>query len=190
MDNHESTLYDYLECNQLRDRIYSVLDTCRVYAHDKQFKAYLISYLNWLESISDMDFYDPQNKEQTATLKSFVEHPEKHIPQYDYNNCENVNAYIRTKEALIQSRTNNPSFRFTTMQEVYQYSLDDLYTEIVSELEFILSRIPPNNYQNMRTKNKEFYHELNKVVLKPERIEKMSQQFGLEFFDYLEAIVD
>lgn len=183
-------LYEYLECNKLRDSIYSILDTCRVYAHDYKFKNYLASYLNWLGRISDADFYDPQNKERVTTLKDFLELPENNIPHFDYSNCENINAYIRTKESLIQSRTNNPSFRFTTMEEIYQHSLNGLYTEIVSELEFILTRMPPNDYQNMKAANKEFYHELNKVVLKPERIEKISQRFGIEFFDYLEAIVD
>lgn len=184
-----TNLYEYLECNKIRDRIYSILDVCRVYAHDYQFKNHLVLYLNWLGMISDADFYDPQNKERVTTLKNFLERPEEHIPHFDYNNCENINAYIRTKEALIQRGTNNPSFRFATMQEVYQHSLNNLYSEIVSELEFILTRIPPNDYQNMKAANEEFYHELNKVVLKPERIEKFSQQFGVEFFDYLEAII-
>lgn len=188
MDNYESNLYEYHECNKLRDRIYSILDVCRVYTHDREFKNDMASYLNWLGRLSDADFYHHQNRQRVTRLKNFLEHPEDHIPKFNVNSFENYNAYIRTKEALIQSSTNNPSFRFNTIEESYQYSLDELYTEIVSELEFILPRIPPSNYEYMKEKNEEFYQDLNKYVLKPERIEKMSHQFGLEFFEYLDAI--
>lgn len=163
MDNHEPNMYEYLEDNRLRDCIYSILDICRVYTHDYQFNDYLVSYLNWLGGVSDANFYNPQNRERVTTLKNFLERPENHIPKFNVTNFENYNAYIRTKEALIQTMTNNPSFRFTTMQEVYQHSLDDLFTEIVSELDFILTRVPRNDYQNMEQRTKSFTTSLIKL---------------------------
>lgn len=190
MDNYETNLYDGHECNKLRDRIYSILDICRVYTHDREFKNDMASYLNWLGRLSDADFYHHQNRQRVNRLKNFLEHLEDNIPKFNVTSFENYNAYIRTKEALIQSRTNNPSFRFFRIEEVYQYSLDELYAEIVSELEFIFTRIPPSNYEYMKEKNEQFYEDLNKYVLKPERIERFSQKFGLEFFDYLDAIFD
>jgi hypothetical protein len=33
-----------------------------------------------------------------------------------------------------------------------------------------------------------FYHDLNKYILKPERIEKMAGKYGIDFIDYLDAI--
>lgn len=42
----------------------------------------------------------------------------------------------------------------------------------------------------MKEQNREFYIELNKVVLNPERIERMTSKYNIEFFEYLRTIMD
>lgn len=44
------------------------------------------------------------------------------------------------------------------------------------------------DYQEMKKNNEEFYWELNKYVLHPDRIERMASKYSMEFFDYLDAI--
>lgn len=53
---------------------------------------------------------------------------------------------------------------------------------------FELERIMRFDYQRLKDDNKELYNELNRVVLHPARIEKVSSQYGIGFFDYLDAI--
>jgi len=188
MDNHESNMYEHEECSKLRDNIYSILDICRLYTHNRQFKRILVSQLNWLGRISDADFYHPQNKERVTILKNFLEQPEEHIPHYVTSNFVQINAYIYTKEALIAKSKKDPAFRFANMQEVYAYSMNDLFTEIVAELEFILTRVPPMDYEKMKENKRQFYQDLNKYILKPERIEKMAGEYRINCIEYLDAI--
>jgi len=172
--------------DKLRTELLAILYLFRQHTRNVYFCTFLIPYRNWLLTLnSDADFYDPFNIERVTDLKNFLKDPDAIIPQYNFDTC---NDHLRMKEAFIQKQTGG-SFRFTTMEEAYAISSADFFTEIVTELEDILMRVPPNDYENMREKNREFYHELNKVVLKPERVEKISRRFGLEFFDYLDVII-
>lgn len=64
--------------------------------------------------------------------------------------------------------------------------LIDEFDNIVLDLERILRF----DYIRMKADNEVFYLELNKFVLNPKRIEKMASMFDLDFFDYLNIIVD
>ncbi len=58
------------------------------------------------------------------------------------------------------------------------------FNEIVLELEKIMCF----DYERMKHDNEQFFFELNKCVLNPKRIERFATKFGMEFFDYLDAI--
>jgi hypothetical protein len=44
------------------------------------------------------------------------------------------------------------------------------------------------DYDKMRKDNRDFFVELNESLLKPDRIKRISQQFNIDFFDYLDAL--
>lgn len=152
-----------------------ILKTFRGNAIYDHFREYLNSHINWLITLnSDIDLYDPRNKARLIEINEFLKHPEEHLEEF----IELFREYIDIKRSF------NRIF-----DDQDWHSMNEFFTEIVSELEFILERIPPTDYQNMKERNRAFYRELNKIVLKPERIEKMSGHFGIGFFDYLDAIV-
>lgn len=51
-----------------------------------------------------------------------------------------------------------------------------------------LDKIMYIDYDKMRNNNREFFLELNQYVLHPERIQRISQRFNIEFFDYLDSL--
>jgi len=62
--------------------------------------------------------------------------------------------------------------------------------ELLADMDFILDILNTIMYTNADPEegDGEFYCELNKYVLNPERIERFSQKFGMEFFEYLDAL--
>lgn len=69
-------------------------------------------------------------------------------------------------------------------QEKNLVALFEKMDEIVS----VLDKVVHIDYAKMREDNREFVGELSQYVLNPERVEKMSRQFGLENLDYLVAL--
>ncbi len=66
-----------------------------------------------------------------------------------------------------------------------------LLNELLQKIEDIvldLDKIMHIDYDKMRQDRRDFFVDLNKYVLKPERLEKISGQFGLDLFDYLDAL--
>jgi hypothetical protein len=163
-----------------------VTDILRIFRYNTispYFGEYLNGHLNWVSTINcDQDFYDPRNRERLTQLKNFLEDPDDQMTEYD---LESIQEYVDMKNAFIQRIHNYDGvFRSTT-----GYRMDEFFIEIVSDLETILERIPPSDYPNMKEENREFYLQLNKYILNPKHIEKMSEQFDIGFFDYLDAIM-
>jgi len=65
--------------------------------------------------------------------------------------------------------------------------IKELFEEI-DNIALCLDKIMHIDYDKMRKDNRDFFSDLNKYVLKPERIERISGQFGIEFFDYLDSL--
>jgi hypothetical protein len=65
------------------------------------------------------------------------------------------------------------------------YSINDNIRNILP----ILNGIIRFDYKKMKQENENLYLELNKVILKPERIQIMATNYGIDFFDYLDAIM-
>ena len=157
-------------CNALLD----ILVTFRGNAIYTDFREFINSHINWISSLnSDAELYDPIKKESLRELKNFLKHPDSYLEDF----IDLFEEYIDIVESFGSSELDDACL-----------TIDDLFTEIVSELEMILYRIPPNDYETMKEKNREFYHDLNKYILNPERIKKMAGEYGIEFIDYLDAI--
>lgn len=159
------------------DTIYSlgeVVHTLFTNAPTLKLWHWLGKHVSLIQSLkSDKDLYNPIYKEQLNELKNFLKHPEEHLEQF----IETFREYMDIKY----------SFRRSYDYDDY-HTMDEFFIPIVSDLEYILERTGRRDYEAMHEENREFYHELNKVIFKPERIEKMAQKYGIEFFDYLDAI--
>jgi hypothetical protein len=160
--------------NKTRNELLDILVTFRRDSMYPYFRMFLTEQINWVSSLnSDADLYNPQNKEPLIKLKNFLKYPEAYLEQF-------IDLF---KEYMEIKRT------FAKYDDDEEFgSIDDFFTEIVSELEMILYRMPPLDYETMKENNREFYHDLNKYILKPERIEKMACKYGIDFIDYLDAI--
>lgn len=77
----------------------------------------------------------------------------------------------------------------------YSHKLDKSVYKPVSRNQLIhnvlitLNEIIQFDYKRMKEDNESFYIELNKVILKPQRIENMASNYGVDFFEYLDAIM-
>ena len=160
------------------DTIYSLGDvvyTLFAKAPTLELWRWLGRHVDLIQSLkNDKELYNPIYTEQLNELKNFLKEPEEHLELF----IETYWEYMEIKD----------SFRRHDCDECAYYTLQDFFIPIVSELEYILERVPRHDYETMHEKNKEFYHELNKYICKPERIERIAGQYGIEFFDYLDAI--
>ena len=67
----------------------------------------------------------------------------------------------------------------------WYYSINDNIRDIILTLNGIIRF----DYDKMKKDNEDFYIELNQVILKPQRIERMSTHYDIDFFEYLDAIM-
>lgn len=65
------------------------------------------------------------------------------------------------------------------------YSINDTIRNILP----ILNGIIRFDYNKMKQDNEDFYNELNKHILKPERIQNMAAAHNIDFFEYLDTIM-
>jgi len=65
------------------------------------------------------------------------------------------------------------------------YSINDNIRNIVIRLNGIIRF----DYNRMKEGNENLYLQLNKAILKPERIQNMATIYDIDFFDYLDAIM-
>ena len=67
----------------------------------------------------------------------------------------------------------------------------DLWLEEITELNQLLKYIISSfdyNYKDMKKKGEKFYMELSKYVYKPARIEKIANDYNMEWDTYLDVI--
>jgi hypothetical protein len=147
---------------EIRNELLDILVTFRESAIYPNFLEFLNSHINWISCLKkDADLYDPINKERMRELKNFLKYPEAHLEDF----IDLFKEYMDIKRSFA---------RYDHDHEVG--CIDNFFTGIVSELEMILYRMLPNDYETMKEKNREFYCELNKYILHPKRIEKNGMQ--------------
>lgn len=161
--------------NYTRHTLLDILDTFRENARFEHFRKFLTSHVRWISALhSDTELYNPENREQLTILKNFLKYPEDNLLHF----IELFQEYMDIKRSF--RRYDN------TYDDIH--CMDEFFTNIVTDLEYILYRMPPTDYERMKEQNREFYHDLNKYILKPERIEKMAHDYGINFIDYMDAI--
>ena len=139
-----------------------------------EFRCMLHCHLDWLNRVrNDQELYDPIYKYKLNELKEFLKNAECYFEEFidlyrDYENARRA-------------------FEWYEHYDPYQ-PMSEFFVELVSELEYILDRTPSRDYDWLHEKNREFYCELNKYILKPERIEKMSHEYGMDEITYMDAI--
>lgn len=160
------------------DTIYSlgdVVHTLFAKAHTLELWFCLGRHDDLIQSLkSDKELYNPIYKEQLNELKDFLKNPDEHFDLF----IQVFREYWDINNSFCRSHCDDCDY----------HTMQDFLIPIVSDLEYILERVPRHDYETMHEENKEFYHELNKYICKPERIERIAGQYGIEFFDYLDAI--
>lgn len=162
----------------LLDILYTMRGSCFL---NEEFYEFLTKHITWLSCImtayydTDSKLYLPIYKHLVVELANFLKYPERHIEYFDLVFSEYYDIVINCRRF---DRNDDGD------EEEY-HNMDDFFKSYVSKLDYILAN---TDYTIMKEQNRELYHDLNKYILKPERIEKMADKFGMNFCDYLDAI--
>lgn len=150
-----------------------------------EFVQFLEKYLVWLESIDDdTRLYDFRNKSHLTEIKSFLTYPH---PQFE--GCIQWMDELLDIAMLFQRTHDQLGARvINTLPRDKCNCLGKQFAAVNTRLSHILRDMPPADYATMKENNRQLYYELNKSVLKPQRIQNIADKFGIDFFDYLEAI--
>lgn len=73
------------------------------------------------------------------------------------------------------------------LSHITSHSIDDIFGEM-DDIVLCLDKIMHIDYDKMRKDNRDFFVELNEYLLHPDRIQRMSEQFNIDFGDYLDAL--
>lgn len=152
-----------------------------------EFVAFLERHLGWLASMDDdMRLFDFRNKSHVTEVKSLLTYP--HTPlQRCITYCDEmmeIEMMFRRVHDQVSTRVlhNLPSNEYQCFGKQF--------AAVNHRLAHILRSMPPTDYATMKENNRQLYYELNKCVMHPERIQNMADKFGIDFFDYIEAICD
>ena len=74
------------------------------------------------------------------------------------------------------------------LTDIHRYFSVYMINDVIQEILLKLNGIIRFDYSKMKKDNENFYMELNKVILNPQRIEIMASYYGIDFFEYLDAI--
>ena len=152
-----------------------ILDTFHENTENTDFRSFLYFYVNWLRSLqNDRELYNPIYRQNIYDLKEFLKDPECYFEEF----LELYREYMILKYAFKW---------YPNWTGPYQ-PMSTFFEPIVSELEYIWYRTPCRCYLTMHETNRELYRELNAYILHPERLERISGEYGLECPDYLDAI--
>lgn len=174
-----SDLLSSFKSQLLHERIKSLLTMIRFSIDDKfiYHESYTIQY-NTLSVIkNDDDLCSSKNRNILLTLYSFLKSVPKDMIEYE--------EYYEDKYLEIVD-----PYRFS-YDVLDEFMLLDSFLEefdkIIQQIEYIISSFD-YNYQEMREKKKDFYLELAKYVFNPSRIEKISNDYNMEWDEYLDTI--
>lgn len=162
------------------DSLIDILQTLNANTQSTNFRFFLKDHVKWLLLLqNDLQLYNPMYTWHLHNLMYFLEDPESYFEGIDDDDgfLETFQEYMHIKRAFM----NHPNWaEYQTMKVLFQ--------PIVSELRYIIWRTPPNHHKIIHEKNRHFYRELNAHILKPERVERISKQYGMDCTDYLDAI--
>jgi hypothetical protein len=124
---------------------------------------------------TEYDLYSIENRDLLCSLNDFlntiIEY--KHLIEYEeYYDDE------------------DPRELILSLQDI-EFIQMDLWLEEITELNQLLKHIISSfdyNYQDMKKKGEKFYMELSKYVYKPARIEKIANDYNMEWYTYLDEI--
>lgn len=171
-----------------RALVYTLLDIlCEmrpcVTGQNEEFYEFMTKHIVWLSSLmnasynSDSLLYLPIHKHMVRTLRHYLKYPESYYGMGGFDIY--MGDYINMKTSC---------WRFAGIddkEEYYRIDMNHFFTKYVAKLEHVLAN---TDYTTLKEQNREFYHELNKYILKPERIEKMAHDYGINSIEYLDAI--
>lgn len=162
-------LVSSLKSQLLCERIKSLLNILRFSIDDKfiYHDSYTIQYTTLSVIKNDDDLCLPTNRNILLTLHSFLKSIPRDMIVY-YNEYEYLEMDIPDEFMLLDS----------FLEE---------FDKIIQQIEYIISSFD-YNYQEMRENKKDFYLELAKYVFNPFRIEKISNEYHMEWDTYLDII--
>ena len=168
---------DYLSFFKSRfliERIYFALFSIRSNI-DNRFvydDSYRLQYVCLKNSINtDNDLYSIKNFNLLSYLTSFLKSILKNYIEYE-EYVEYYDDNIPYCEDIVFIKMN------LWLEEI---------NEVIQHLEYIICSFDLN-YQNMREKGEKFYMELSKYVYNPVRIEKIANDYNMEWNTYLDII--
>jgi hypothetical protein len=148
---------------------------------NEEFYEFLTKHIEWLSNLmeesydSDAKLYLPIYKHLLIELVNFLKYPERHIEYFDLVFSEYYDIVINCRRF---------DRNYDGNEEEY-HNMEDFFKSYVSKLDYISAN---TDYTIMKEQNRELYHDLNKYILKPERIDKIADKFGMNFCEYLDAI--
>lgn len=154
------------------------------YKPTEEFLGFLDKHLRWLTSLdNDLQLYLFQNKANLTELTGFLKNPNACLKGCITYEDELWDIALGFRRFHSQFAT----LPINTLVNDY-HALDKQFVSIVFELESILERTPPADYATMHENNRDLFYKLNAYILNPKRVKKMASQYGLEPYDYLDAI--
>ena len=75
------------------------------------------------------------------------------------------------------------------LTDIHGYFSYYMINDTIRDILLTLNGIIRFDYKKMKKDNEKLYIELNKVILKPQRIESMATHYDIDFFEYLDAIM-
>lgn len=171
-----------------RALVYNLLDiltTIRscVSVTNEYSRDFLSKYIDWLSSImssaynSDAILYSPLHKHMVTSLTHFLKRPETYlgIDYFDLTFSEywDIKANCRRFSDIVND------------EEFHSGGMENFFNNYVSRLEHILEN---TDYASLKEENREFYLDLTRYIGNPDRIQRISSQFDMDFCEYLDAI--
>lgn len=185
MDNNVEPRYTIEALTAILDTFTLLITEENGFTPTQEFLDFLNTHLLWLSSlVNDWGLYDFRNKSYLTQLKHFLTEPNSY-----FTGCitwwDQFMDIALGFQSIFLQRGARPinSLTFDRYHE-----LNEQFADIVSDLNFVLDRIPSHDYETMHENNRLLYYELNKYILNPDRVEKMSSEYGLDTYDYLDAI--
>ena len=159
--------YSSFESKYLHQKIGFILQSIRFNIDDKHIYHNSYQLHSYLRKISEDDIYSIQHKKWLISLTQFLEFSKNFIDFEEF--------YIEEEE----------------YEETHKYINVDIWItgidNLIQSLNYIIDSFN-YNYQDMKKKGEAFYCELSEYVYNPERIERVSKKYNMEWDTYLDCL--
>ena len=180
MDNNNNNQSLLRGINQLFEVIYDYMDYTldnKDYNNARLTQKLLIND----NIVDDNHLYKPNTKPYVVEVRDYFFKMLLFIKRENDN--DKTYTMIRAYDPITRI-TLREKHKYVSMYGEFEH-MEKLESMIV-----VLDNIIRFDYALAKQKNEPFYIELNKYILKPERVEKMATTYHMEFCDYLDAIMD